>query len=223
MSSTTSSGSSQTASPSPSTSSSPSIFSASGTPAFILAFLAIGLFVGGMLAMFALRRRLISRGVRAWFSSDLSVDPGAGNERTKRKKDFGKRPELWDIYAREKCVKDGMWKEVMPISAKFIPSYTSEQPQEFLPPVEQHRNLWLPQRLDALKFFHRSPTTSVPQIAIPSRPSHLEITVAVSMPIHKHSESDQFDFTFGSAKIPLKDEFMDFANGQLEGKEVEGQ
>ena len=94
-------------------------FSSSGTPALVLAFLAIGLFVGGMVAMFGMRRRMFRRLSHrfanrlppGWLVPD-DPDPRQGQHRRKHKP-IGKRPDLWDIYTSRRGVMDSAWTRIL--------------------------------------------------------------------------------------------------------------
>ena len=89
-------------------------FFSSGGSTLILAFLAIGLFVGGLLVMFSMRRyvSLNRRRMRAWQVSGVNErswgwDAAAlglpatllmdMNSTSRGRKDFGKKPELLDV------------------------------------------------------------------------------------------------------------------------------
>ena len=100
-----------------------SILTAGGST-LILAFLAIGLFLGGLLVMFSMRRYMRSNGRR--FRTPQSqvnpwdwqgyAPPGAaymaiGMQVTPRRKDIGRKPELWDFRV-EKAASD-KWKDIM--------------------------------------------------------------------------------------------------------------
>ena len=102
-----------------------SSFSANGTAALILAFLAIGLFVGGMVAMIGLRRRAHERAQR-WMASETptpvwahdypeveDINGRSTRARRKKKKDVGKRPTLYDIYAPVRGVEPTSWQGML--------------------------------------------------------------------------------------------------------------
>lgn len=99
-------------------------FSANGTAALILAFLAIGLFVGGMVAMIGLRRRALERAQR-WIRSETpspvwaqdfpepESPSGRGRSRKKKKKDVGTPPKLYDVYAPTKGIGAASWRTIL--------------------------------------------------------------------------------------------------------------
>ena len=100
-----------------------SILTAGGST-LILAFLAIGLFLGGLLVMFSMRRYMRSNGrrlripqsqVNPWDWQGLAP-PGAafmaiGMQVTPRRKDFGKKPELWDFRVEKAASNE--WEDMM--------------------------------------------------------------------------------------------------------------
>lgn len=106
---------------------------AAGGSTLILAFLAIGLFVGGLLVMFAMRRYMRGRSARrtwrgrptnpwdqTWDQAYGYGPPGifllniGGVNVTRRPKNFGRKPELSDFRvaawpASDKC----RWEDIM--------------------------------------------------------------------------------------------------------------
>ncbi|KAI0641335.1 hypothetical protein C8Q79DRAFT_990124 [Trametes meyenii] len=100
-------------------------FLTSGSSALILAFLAIGLFVGGLLVMFAMRRYVVHGRRRAgtwrgegtgpwdWAMPDT---PPIGMETIRRQRGMGARPVLFDVHIKQ--TEGESWEDIMPISAK---------------------------------------------------------------------------------------------------------
>ena len=86
-------------------------FLGSGGSTLILAFLAIGLFVGGLLVMFSMRRYVVRnrRRLRAWNTTgdqpwawdETQLGPPtlltSMNVYTRRQDEFGEKPELWEV------------------------------------------------------------------------------------------------------------------------------
>ncbi|KAI0628576.1 hypothetical protein C8Q77DRAFT_1146774 [Trametes polyzona] len=113
-------------------------FLTSGSSALILAFLAIGLFVGGLLVMFAMRRYVVlSRrragtwvengsgpwnwddhgspfGVEPLFAATIGMGPLGG---ARRELDVGARPELFDVHAVKAHGDAVGWEDITPICA----------------------------------------------------------------------------------------------------------
>ncbi|OJT05151.1 hypothetical protein TRAPUB_4077 [Trametes pubescens] len=104
-------------------------FLTSGSSALILAFLAIGLFVGGLLVMFAMRRYVVLSRRRAglwepaagagpwnWEDTTYGMEPlftitvGRSVQR-RQERGFGARPELLDVHA-VKAASDS-WEDIM--------------------------------------------------------------------------------------------------------------
>ncbi|KAH9852388.1 hypothetical protein C2E23DRAFT_199356 [Lenzites betulinus] len=126
-----------------------STFLTSGSSALILAFLAIGLFVGGLLVMFAMRRYVVASRRRAGMWEPAGTGPWAWDdgrtfameplflgvaERRRREQEFGAKPELFDVLA--KPASDD-WQHIMPIhvskdeheSTSPVPEASVLQPQ----------------------------------------------------------------------------------------------
>ncbi|KAI1785198.1 hypothetical protein LXA43DRAFT_1100543 [Ganoderma leucocontextum] len=101
-------------------------FFSSGGSTLILAFLAIGLFVGGLLVMFSMRRYVSRnrRRMRAWQTSgerSWGWDPATllmdMNSPTRRQEDFGEKPELWNVrVATTSRTWAGDWEKATPIA-----------------------------------------------------------------------------------------------------------
>ncbi|EED78064.1 predicted protein [Postia placenta Mad-698-R] len=213
-----SSTSSAASSPSSSNETNSSPFSQNGTPALILAFLAIGLFIGGMLAMFGLRRRMAIRGPRRWFTSDPPPEAlSAGwavdlpeiinrsRSARRRQRDVGKKPDLWDVYAARGSTTGPLWRDIKPISAKIV---CNERAQTLpstavIPPPPGEPGLFSHVSVDPLGFFRRG--RSAPEAASATAPPisrRMEIAVAVAMPTPHRPSSEPFDYTLGLAVIP---------------------
>ncbi|KAI0821881.1 hypothetical protein BC628DRAFT_1505340 [Trametes gibbosa] len=103
-------------------------FLTSGTSALILAFLAIGLFVGGLLVMFAMRRYVVAsrRRAGAWVPAGggpWAWDDGrvfrteplffGGDESRRREMEFSAKPELYDVHSLKPASDD--WRDIVPI------------------------------------------------------------------------------------------------------------
>ncbi|RPD54966.1 hypothetical protein L226DRAFT_613547 [Lentinus tigrinus ALCF2SS1-7] len=106
-------------------------FLSSGGSTLILAFLAIGLFIGGLLVMLSMRRYVLSsrRRIRTWQAAgergwesewDEAQGPvpmGGMSVMMRRRRDFGKKPELWDCQVEE--AEKLRWENIQPIAAKL--------------------------------------------------------------------------------------------------------
>jgi hypothetical protein len=84
--------------------SSSGFFSLQGSPALVLAFLAIGIFAGGLLSLFFLRhigviRFLRNRQVHAAATHGDEPTPTTGR-RSRRRRILGEKPKLWDYSSR---------------------------------------------------------------------------------------------------------------------------
>ncbi|KAI8974841.1 hypothetical protein BD414DRAFT_423942 [Trametes punicea] len=106
-------------------------FLTSGSSALILSFLAIGLFVAGLLVMFAMRRYVFLSRRRAgrWTTetngpwnwteqtydvpSPFAVDMGV----VRRRKEIGVRPELYDLHVVRAAGTN--WAQIMPMTAQL--------------------------------------------------------------------------------------------------------
>ncbi|PCH35129.1 hypothetical protein WOLCODRAFT_133744 [Wolfiporia cocos MD-104 SS10] len=205
--------------------SSTGFFSANGTPALILAFLAIGLFVGGMLAMFGLRRRMVNYGPRRWFASeppaealsagwaiDLQDAIGPSRASGRKKKDVGKPPLLWDMCAADNS--DSMsWKDITPISARCIPQDGAENQSQCVNntplthPPESRLFHNIP--LDPFGLLHRSPAVpdAPPPTAVPPPPRALQVAVVIAMPTPPHSDAVALDYTLAVAELPWRGDY----------------
>ncbi|KAM5542947.1 hypothetical protein V8D89_003331 [Ganoderma adspersum] len=117
-------------------------FFSSGGSTLILAFLAIGLFLGGLLVMFSMRRyvSLNRRRMRAWqVSGERSWGWDAAalglpatllmdmDSPSRGRKDFGKKPELLDVrVAAASRTWAGEWEKATPVAARH--AYTDPHP-----------------------------------------------------------------------------------------------
>ncbi|RDX51745.1 hypothetical protein OH76DRAFT_267942 [Lentinus brumalis] len=99
-------------------------FLSSGGSTLILVFLAIGLFLAGMLVMFSMRRR-----VRTWQAAGGDWDeahggpatPGGVSVMMRNRRDFGQKPELWDCRVDiVEELEDAGWGSIQPVAAKFV-------------------------------------------------------------------------------------------------------
>ncbi|KAH9916985.1 uncharacterized protein BXZ73DRAFT_80951 [Epithele typhae] len=119
-----------------------SLLAAGGTT-LILACLALGLFIGGLLIMFTMRRYLRGRRTAtAQWERDIAAHPWMWNEQTAAwapqpglliamglnsarhpPRGFGKKPELWDLHVAKSL--GVQWQDLMPISA-FKPFLAGE-------------------------------------------------------------------------------------------------
>ncbi|KAH9836225.1 uncharacterized protein C8Q71DRAFT_72189 [Rhodofomes roseus] len=201
--STTSSSSTSSSSSSGSTS-----FSSNGTAALILAFLAIGLFVGGMLAMIGLRRRALGRAQR-WMASDVpsplwahefpDTDADGRSRPRRKKKDVGTPPTLYDIYAPVKSVDPASWQNILPLSAKTVSQSSPRPPVPESEDVAQgghHR--W---HFDALGFFHWPPAPTAPPSPPALPEAKVAVAVVVAMPVPSDAEFLQLDYTLGLTQL----------------------
>ncbi|KAL6302662.1 hypothetical protein BKA93DRAFT_827179 [Sparassis latifolia] len=185
-------------------------FSANGTPALILAFLAIGLFVGGMVTMFALRRRrmfrlgnrFLGRRTNTW-TSDIPESTVPQRTERRRQRHFGKKPELWDVYTVKEEYQDASWEKVTPISAKVITEelpdvlHDVDPPPLFSPPHESRfHSLISHGRFGFLR------STEVQPTAVPTRPPRIEVAVAIAMPVPSSSDSGMLEYSLGLAELP---------------------
>ncbi|KAI0353954.1 hypothetical protein OH77DRAFT_1367321, partial [Trametes cingulata] len=110
-------------------------FLTSGSSALILAFLAIGLFVGGLLVMFAMRRYVVlsRRRAGAWEPAEVAAGPWNWDDTAfgvapalatiglgvvRKQNHFGPRPVLYDVHLDRKLSAGDGWEDIMPISAK---------------------------------------------------------------------------------------------------------
>ncbi|KAH7886909.1 hypothetical protein F5I97DRAFT_1077491 [Phlebopus sp. FC_14] len=103
------------------------IFTASGSPPLIVAFVAIGLFMIAMGVVFAWRRRQ-SRG--------LLVQPVTTIRSGKKHRFLGEKPILWDIWTHQgrentRTIAGTRWKNLMPLSAVL----SSPSAEEFAVPT----------------------------------------------------------------------------------------
>ncbi|TFK78303.1 hypothetical protein K466DRAFT_607119 [Polyporus arcularius HHB13444] len=108
-------------------------FLSSGGSTLILVFLAIGLFLGGILVMFSMRRYVVAgrRRVRTWQAAGGDWDeahggpatPGSVSVMMRSRRDFGQKPELWDcrVDIVEEAEDAGSgWGRIQPVAAKFV-------------------------------------------------------------------------------------------------------
>ncbi|PIL33437.1 hypothetical protein GSI_04059 [Ganoderma sinense ZZ0214-1] len=143
MSSTTSASPSSTTTSSDGNSSGGTFFSSGGST-LILAFLAIGLFVGGLLVMFSMRRYVSTnrRRMRAWQTTGerswgwdaaaigLPATMLMDMNSSRGRKDFGKKPELWDVrVGATSRTLVGEWEKATPIAARSL--YAPPNPSSF--------------------------------------------------------------------------------------------
>ena len=99
------------------------LFDSDASPALILAFLAIGIFAGGLISMLFLRRFALRHWFRRswtqeadnWEAEWTAMLLNQGQARSKRRVRLGDKPKLWDLACpapvSEKIT--GSWKEVM--------------------------------------------------------------------------------------------------------------
>jgi len=182
-------------------------FSANGTAALILAFLAIGLFVGGMLTMIGLRRRALGRAQRwmmneepspVWTPMGSEAEDDVRSRARRKKKDVGPPPKLYDIYAPAKGIESAFWRDVLPLSAKSISHSTPHICASESEDIAQggHRR-W---HFDALGFFHWPPGPTHPLPTAPPRPK-VQVAVVVAMPAPVDAEPLGPDFTLGLTQL----------------------
>ncbi|KZT69211.1 hypothetical protein DAEQUDRAFT_283965 [Daedalea quercina L-15889] len=189
-------------------------FSANGTAALILAFLAIGLFVGGMVAMIGLRRRALGRAQR-WMTSETptpvwahdypEAEDSSGRDtgaRRKKKREIGRRPKLYDIYAPAKGIEPTSWQCTLPISARRIlqctpPTTSMLEPQDV---AQGAHHRW---HFDALSLFHWSPgpTPPSPPVAPPQETVPVEVAVVIAMPSPVGEEYPRLDYGLGLTRL----------------------
>ncbi|OBZ67648.1 Riboflavin transporter MCH5 [Grifola frondosa] len=203
---------SQTVSVSPSPTGNSGSFLSANSSALILAFLAIGLFAGGMIVMFAMRKYVIASRARAarWLGRDTrtgddsplpGLTPNGGGER--RHKNFGKRPELWDMHAVK--ARDTSWVNMMPLSGKLSPVVVPEITGNDLPSSSIHASS-RPFRVGLHNIIKR-PRKRSPQAVLvtPSpetiRPS-VQVAVAVAMPVQRANQSRVPMFALGLTTVP---------------------
>ncbi|KAI0761304.1 hypothetical protein BD413DRAFT_442641, partial [Trametes elegans] len=122
-------------------------FLTSGTSALILAFLAIGLFIGGLLVMFAMRRYLVLNRHRTaaadpqwdWEEAAYEAPPpfaiGLGYNAARRSRELGAKPELYDLHAVYAAT--DAWEDTMPISAR---AEYARAPETAPPAAEANEN-----------------------------------------------------------------------------------
>ncbi|KAI0918422.1 hypothetical protein AcV5_002416 [Taiwanofungus camphoratus] len=205
-------------------SSSGGFFSANGTPALILAFLAIGLFVGGMIAMLGLRRRILARRIRQWAGTppasppDWDVDARDLIERARngelRRRNIGKQPKLWDLCLTTKDVTTCSWAEIsMPISARVISKASSEAMRNVAPitalaPHRPRLRNFVESRHFHLPFRRQQPPGPSYTTAPPSS-ARLEVAVAIAMPAPYDCNAGVPDFSLGLVALPWCTELLE--------------
>lgn len=92
-----------------------SLFSQGGSPGLILAFLAIGLFCGGVIVMFGMRRMsrgprwIRSRGAQNWEDTDDVQSLHFGRDGLQRNEPM-KIPELWELHKEDAKLMN--WKDI---------------------------------------------------------------------------------------------------------------
>ncbi|KAI0718684.1 hypothetical protein C8T65DRAFT_637760 [Cerioporus squamosus] len=109
----------------------PGSFLGSGGSTLILAFLALGLFLAGILVMISMRRYVVAgrrrirtwqvAGERGWEWDEAPGGPattGGMSVMVRRRRDFGKQPELWDFRVEE--TEDLGWDSIQPVAAKLV-------------------------------------------------------------------------------------------------------
>ncbi|PSS03728.1 hypothetical protein PHLCEN_2v3953 [Hermanssonia centrifuga] len=176
------------------TSSPNGFFSPGGSPALVLAFLAIGIFAGGLISMIFLRRfalrHLFNR--RGWQPEGESFDTrmdfafggGMHNRSRRRGPKLGPKPVLWDFQgvSLRNWKRSQDWNLVLPVSAR-VP----EPPNAITPTQPQPAP---PQRsgISTLLRLPRHPTP--PQIPTPVRKSDgsIQLAVAVAMPFQRNEQ-----------------------------------
>ncbi|EMD35649.1 hypothetical protein CERSUDRAFT_116391 [Gelatoporia subvermispora B] len=207
--------------------SSNSLFSSHGSPALILAFLAIGLFAGGIIAMFGFRRYHMSsqfgrrRGFVGRRQEEGDLDGPAGFQTTGPrvprtvKRNFGEKPLLWDVYAVDDS--DYSLMNLMPISAKVLAAQshpedgTSGRPslQRSDSHVGRLRTFIIhgpsPRRTPSSASVPASPSSSpTPASAPAASPSlvRLQVAVAIAMPAPYANNSTIPDYSLGLMELP---------------------
>ncbi|KAI9062123.1 hypothetical protein FKP32DRAFT_1574938 [Trametes sanguinea] len=118
-------------------------FLTSGSSALILSFLAIGLFVGGLLVMLAMRRYVfLSRRRAGRWDPDNEAGPwnwadptyerpppfAIGMSRSRRQRDFGEKPKLFDLRIAHAAGTD--WQDIVPIGAQATKQRQQDRTEE---------------------------------------------------------------------------------------------
>lgn len=172
--------------------------------------------------MFGLRRRRMLGivvgnrfiGVRRNDAWDVDVPEDVVRQRAeRRRRKFGKKPELWDCYVGERgkeATEEVRWEKVMPISAKVIsidPPFFSTiptRPAEAPPTYFSRLHTLVPQSLQSLRRAPSALNVSTPPATPTSLPTHVEVAVAIAMPVPPmyQSESGMVDFSLGLAELP---------------------
>lgn len=180
------------------TSSTNNIFATTGGPPLILVFLAAGLLVGALLALLILRRLYPQRGRPL-------VQPRNGRRRGEN--NFGEKPLIYDVYLDYLAInhhqaegewgytdEEKLWKDVQPISAKFIteetPSNSPSDPSTPSPPIPSlsqpyslmGRHLFLSRSNNNPSHIPLEPTSSINTTNSMHSQGTLQVAVAIAMP-----------------------------------------
>ncbi|KAH7910127.1 hypothetical protein BJ138DRAFT_1153642 [Hygrophoropsis aurantiaca] len=179
------------------------IFTTNGSPPIIVAFLAIGLFMVAMAAVFGWRRVHGNRG--------LLVHQVRTSRASKKPVVLGEKPELWDMWTRtatSTALEDVRWENIMPFSAVLHRPVKEVSPPEAkklhsLPAHSPPSGLWA-QSIVVLQHYFRSlpppppissepdeipPLSSPSESIAPSEDAWMQICVTIAMPSPRNQES----------------------------------
>jgi len=157
------------------------------SPPLIVAFLAIGLFMAAMIAIFGWRRMTYGRGIIVRVGSP-GVDP------QKATAYFGEKPRLWDLETQRTVENNGrLWQYMLPLSASIKrplgeaispPDSTSAQ-------VAGTTTTRIPPHLEDIGRHFRRPTrvrkSADPEVA---EGHTLQIAMAIAMPSSRKRERE---------------------------------
>ncbi|GJE85074.1 hypothetical protein PsYK624_011510 [Phanerochaete sordida] len=164
-------------------------FSKTGSPALVLAFLAIGIFAGGLLSLLFLRhvgllRLMRQRQIAAGAVPPGPLEPAPASRRSRRRKQLGEKPKLWDYkYSIGRRNRSG-WDAFVPLAVSPV------QPPK-LPPLDSASAMRPPsrsphrRRLDAVGRWVRGLDPRPPTMTTPTTPNDagsLHLAVAIAMP-----------------------------------------
>ncbi|EKM57488.1 uncharacterized protein PHACADRAFT_251161 [Phanerochaete carnosa HHB-10118-sp] len=175
-------------------------FSKTGSPALVLAFLAVGIFAGGLLSMLFLRHIGILRRIR---QRQLAVateaappgpdDPVFMSRRSRRRKPLGEKPKLWEYIHNSGRRSRNAWDGFVPIAVSSMQpikiSLPGSQPAARPFSRSMHRR-----RLDAVGRWIRGlgPRAPAPPASSPSNNiGALHLTVAITMPSQQRPKAGE--------------------------------
>lgn len=153
-----------------------------GSPPLIVAFLAIGLLMAAMIAVFGWRRMTYGRGI------GVHLGRGGGVGPLKSLEEFGEKPILWDLWTQRPVGHHDdelKWDGIMPLSASIKKQLEDEE-------THDGTHSRIPAQHDNIRQHFRNPTRVRKTAAGNSKTEAptLQVAIAIAMPSSRKREHE---------------------------------